>query len=77
MAHAEVMDTDPTRTPSSPLVQPLGQVDLINKDEHSLVEVPTDPIDGKDDYQVRLFRAWGSVGLIGLLVARAIRNTKR
>jgi len=71
------MDTDPARTPSSPFVRPLGQVDSINEDGPSLVEVLRSPIDGKDDYQVRLLRAWGSVGILGLLVARAIRNTKR
>jgi len=77
VAHAEVMDTNPTRTPSSPAVQPLAQVDLISEDEHGPVEVFLTPIDGTEDLRVRLLRAWGSVGILGLLVARAILNTKR
>jgi phosphatidylinositol glycan class K len=77
VAHAEVIDTDPTRTPSSPVVQPLAQVDTISKDEHGLVEVLPGPIDGTDDLRVRLLRAWGSVGIMGLLVARAVLSTKR
>jgi len=76
VAHAEVMDTEPARTPSSPLVQPLAQVDSI-EDEHRLVEVLSPPIDGTEDLRVRLLRAWGSVGILGLLVARAILSTKR
>lgn len=71
------MDTDPAQTPSSPFVQPLGQIGSIIEDEPSLVEVLPIPTDGKDDYHFRLLRAWGSVGILGLLVARAIRNTRR
>ncbi|KAH9994711.1 peptidase C13 family-domain-containing protein, partial [Russula vinacea] len=62
VAHAEVMDTDFMHDPS-PLV-PTSQDDSIIKDEHSLTEV-------------LLLRAWGSVGIIGLVVALAILNTKR
>jgi phosphatidylinositol glycan class K len=75
VAHAEVMDTDFMHD-SSPLV-PTSQVDSIIKDEHSLTEVLSNPTDGTGDHQVRLLRAWGSVGVIGLLVALAILNTKR
>jgi GPI-anchor transamidase subunit K len=75
VAHAEVMDTDFMHDPS-PLV-PTSQDDSIIKDEHSLTEVLSDPIDGTGDYRVRLLRAWGSVGIIGLVVALAILNTKR
>ena len=78
VAHAEIMDTDtgPTRVPSSPLVQPFAQADSITNIEQ-LVEVLHTPTDGTVDLRVRLLRAWGSVGIIGLLVARAILNTKR
>ena len=75
VAHAEVMDADFMHD-SSPLV-PTSQVDSIIKDEHSLTEVLSNPIEGTGDHQVRLLRAWGSVGIIGLLVALAILNTKR
>ena len=77
VAHAEVIDTVLTLTPPSPAVQPLAQVDTIGKDEHGLVEVRPGPIDGTDDLWVRLLRAWGSVGIMGLLVARAALSTKR
>jgi hypothetical protein len=76
VAHAEVMDTDFMHN-SSPLIPTFAQVDSIIKDEHSLIEVLRDPIDGTGDHQVRLLRAWGSVGILGLLVAWAILNTKR
>ena len=76
VAHAEIMDTGPTRVPSSPLVQPFAQADSITNIEQ-LVEVLHTPTDGTVDHRVRLLRAWGSVGIMGLLVARAILNTKR
>jgi phosphatidylinositol glycan class K len=76
VAHAEVMDTDPTHTPSSASVQPLAQVDSM-EDEHRLVEVLPTPIDGTEDLRIRLLRAWGSVSILGLLVAWAVLNTKR
>jgi hypothetical protein len=50
---------------------------MISEDEHRVVEVLLTPIDGTEDLRVRLLRAWGSVGILGLLVARAIVNTKR
>jgi phosphatidylinositol glycan class K len=77
VAHAEVIYTDSTRAPSSPAVQPLAQVDTISEDEHGLVEVLPGPIDGTDGLWVRLLRAWGSVGIMGLLVTRAVLSTKR
>jgi len=77
VAHAEVMDTDPTRVPSSYLAPPFAHVDSIAKDEHSEVEVLTAPKDGTGSHWVRMFRAWGSVGIVGLLVAWVILNTKR
>jgi hypothetical protein len=70
------MDTDLMHD-SSPLVPTFAQVDSIIKDEHSLIEVLPNPIDGTGDHQVRLLRAWASVGIMGLLVAWAILNTKR
>jgi GPI-anchor transamidase subunit K len=77
VAHAEVMDSDPKLDSFSPLVPTSEQVDLIVKDEHNLVEVLPDLIETTDDYRVRLLRAWGSVGIMGLLVAWVILNTKR
>lgn len=62
---------------SSPSVPTFAQVDSITKDEHSLTEVLPNPIDGAGDHRVRSLRAWGSVGILGLLVAWAILNTKR
>jgi len=76
VAHAEVMDTDPLRDPF-PLVPTFAQVDSTIKDEHSLTEVLSNPIDGTGDHRIRLLRAWGSVGIIWLLVAWAILRTKR
>jgi GPI-anchor transamidase subunit K len=78
VAHAEVMDIDPIHDSFSPLVPSSAQVDSIIKDEHSnLIEVLSNPMEGTGDYRVRLLRAWGSVGIMGLLVAWAILNTKR
>jgi len=77
VAHAEVMDTNPTPVSSSYLEPPFAHVDSITKDEHSEVEVLPAPKDGTGDHWVRIFRAWGSVGIIGLLVAWVILNTKR
>lgn len=75
VAHAEVMDSDPKH--SSPLVPTFAQADSIIKDEHNLVEVLPNRIEGTGDYRVRLLRAWGSVGIMGLLIAWVILNTKR
>lgn len=77
VAHAEVMDSDLKHGSFAPLVPTFAQADSIIKDEHNLVEIPPDRIEGTEDYQVRLFRAWGSVGIMGLLVAWVILNTKR
>lgn len=77
MAHAEVMDSDPKHGSFSPLVPTFAQADPIIKDEHNLVEVLPDRIESTGDYRVRLLRAWGSVGIMGLLVAWVILNTKR
>lgn len=76
VAHAEVMDADPTHVPSPRSVPPFAQVDSILEDEHRLVEVLPTPMDRTGHLWIRLLRAWGSVGIIGLLVARAILNTK-
>jgi phosphatidylinositol glycan class K len=77
VAHAEVMDSDPKHGSFSPLVPTFAQVDSIIKDEHNLVEVLPNRIEETEDYRVRLLRAWGSVGIMGLLVAWVILNTKR
>jgi len=74
VAHAEVMDSDPKH---GPLVPTFAQVDSIIKDEHNLVEVLPNRIERTEDYRVGLLRAWGSVGIMGLLVAWVILNTKR
>ena len=76
VAHAEVMDTDPMRD-SFPSVPTIAQVDSTIKDEHNLIEALSNPLDGTGDHRIRLLRAWGSVGIIGLLVAWAILKTKR
>ena len=76
VAHAEVMDTDLMRD-SSPSFPTYAQVDSTITDEQSLTEVLSNPIDGTGDHRIRLLRAWGSVGIIGLLVAWAILKTKR
>jgi hypothetical protein len=70
------MDTDLMRD-STPSVPTFAQVDSTIKDEQSLTEVLSNPIDGTGDHWIRLLRAWGSVGVIGLLVAWAILKTKR
>ncbi|KAI0295732.1 peptidase C13 family-domain-containing protein [Russula brevipes] len=77
VAHAEIMELDPTHISPSPLVPPLAQDDSMTKGENSPVEVLSTPLDGIEDYWVRLLRAWGSVGIMGLLVVRAIFNTKQ
>lgn len=69
------MDSDPKH--SSPSVPTFAQVDSIIKDEHNLVEVLPNRLEGTGDYRVRLFRAWGLVGIMGLLVAWVILNTNR
>ncbi|KAI9463031.1 peptidase C13 family-domain-containing protein [Russula earlei] len=76
VAHAEVMHTGPPHLPSSTLVPPLAQVDSITEDEHMQVEVLHNPMDGTGDHWVGLYRAWGAVGIMGLLVAWATLNTK-
>jgi len=76
VAHAEIMELDPTHISPSPLAPPLAQDDFMTKGENSPVEVLSTPLDGIEDYWVRLLRAWGSVGIMGLLVVRAIFNTK-
>jgi hypothetical protein len=70
------MDTDLLHE-ALPLVPTFAQVDSIIKNEDSLIEILSNPIDGTGDHRVRLLRAWGSVGIMGLLVAWAILNTKR
>ena len=77
VAHAEVMDSEPKCSLSSPLVPTSAQVDSIIKDEHNLVELLPNQIERAEDYRVRLLRAWGSVGIMGVLVAWVILNTKR
>jgi hypothetical protein len=71
------MDTNPTSVPSSYLPPPFAHVNSITRDEHSEVEVLPAPKDGIGNHWVRMLRAWGSVGIIGLLVVWAIFNTKR
>ena len=75
VAHAEVMDSDSAH--DSPWVPSSAQVDPVIRDEHNLVEVMANPVEGTGDDRVRLIRAWASVGIIGLLVSWAILNTKR
>jgi GPI-anchor transamidase subunit K len=77
VAHAELMDSDPKHGSSSLVPPTFAQVDSIIKDEQSPVEVLPDRIEKTEDYRVRLLRAWGSVGIMGLLVAWVILNTKR
>ena len=77
VAHAEVMDSDPKHGSFSPSLPTFAQVDSIIEDEHNLVEVLPNQIESTGDYRVRLLRAWGTVGIIGLLVAWVIPNTKR
>jgi len=77
VAHAEVMDSDPKHGSFLPLVPTFAQVDSITKDEHNLVEVLPNRIEWTGDYRMRLLRAWGSVGIMGLLVVWVILNTKR
>ena len=77
VAHAEVMDSDPKHGSFIPLVPAFAQVDSIIKDERNVVEVQPDQTERTEDYRVRLFRAWGSVGIMGLLVTWVILNTKQ
>lgn len=78
------MTADPTEghdvTPSSPLDSPFPEIDSMDRvpeDGHEVVEVLLDPANGTGDSLTRLLRAWGSVGIMGLLVAWVILNTKR
>ncbi|KAI0254628.1 peptidase C13 family-domain-containing protein [Lactifluus subvellereus] len=84
VAHAEVMTADPTEghnlAPSSPLGSPFAEIDSMDEspeDEHEVVEVLLDHADGTGDSLTRLLRAWGSVGIMGLLIAWAMFNTKQ
>lgn len=69
------MDTDLMHE-SSPSVPASAKLDLIIKDEHTLIEVLQDPIDQTADHRVTFLRAWGAVGIMGLLVAWVVLNTK-
>jgi phosphatidylinositol glycan class K len=77
VAHAEVMDSDPKHGSIPSLDPTFAQVDSIIKDEYNLVEVLPNRIERTEDYRVRLLRAWGSVGMMGLLVTWVILKTKR
>jgi GPI-anchor transamidase subunit K len=78
VAHAEVMAADPTDgDASSP--SPLVEVDSMGasrEDGHELTEVLPSPPDGTGDSLTRFLRAWGSVGIMGLLVTWAVLKTK-
>jgi GPI-anchor transamidase subunit K len=83
VAHAQVMTTDLMegydRVASSPLNSPFVEIDLMDggpKDGHELIEVLPAPADGTGDSLTRLLRAWGSVGILGLLVTWATLKTK-
>lgn len=80
VAHAEVIADSPTegypRTPDSPS----AEIDSVEKDSqlvHELAEILQTPTDGTGNPVARLLRAWGSVGIVGLLLARAIFWTSR
>lgn len=77
VAHAEVMDAGPMHGLFSPLVSTIAQDDSIIKDDHNLVEVLPNRIERTEDYRLRLLRAWGSVGIMGLLVTWVILNSTR
>ena len=80
VAHAEVITDSRTerypRTPDSSF----AVIDSMEKDSqlvHELAEVLQTPTDGTGNPVTRLLRAWGSIGILGLLIARAIFKTKR
>lgn len=80
VAHAEVITDSPTehypRIPDSSV----AKTDSMDKDSrlvHELAEVLQTSTDGTGNPVTRLLRAWGSVGIMGLLIVRAIFTTKR
>jgi GPI-anchor transamidase subunit K len=78
VAHAEVMAADP-RDGDASSPSPFVQVDPMGssrEDGHELTEVLPNPSDGTGDSLTRLLRAWGSVGIMGLLVTWAVLKTK-
>jgi GPI-anchor transamidase subunit K len=83
VAHAEVMTAEPTegydRAASSPLNAPFIEVGSMvggSEDGHEQIEILPAHTDGTGESLTRLLRAWGSVGIIGLLVAWSILKTR-
>jgi len=80
VAHAEVITDSPTghhpRIPDSSA----AKTDSMEKDSrlvHELAEVLQASTDGTGNPVTRLLRAWGTVGIMGLLIVRAIFRTKQ
>jgi len=77
VAHAEVITDGPaeyySRIPDSPVVETEKNSQLV----HELAEVLQTSTDGTGNPVIRSLRAWGSVGIIGLLIAQAIFRTEQ
>jgi len=71
------MDSDPTHDSPSWVPSSAQVDDSMIKGEHNPVEVMPNLVEESLDYQVRLLRAWGSVGIMGLLAAWVILNAKQ
>lgn len=80
VAHAEVItDSSTERYPRTPDPSSTA-IDSMGKDSrlvYELAEVLQTPANGTGNPVTRLLRAWGSVGIIGLLIARAVFKTKQ
>ncbi|KAH9042664.1 peptidase C13 family-domain-containing protein [Lactarius pseudohatsudake] len=80
VAHAEVITDRPTERYPHTQDSSDTAIDPMEKDSrpvHELAEVLKTFSDGTGNPVTRLLRAWGSVSIIGLLIARAIFKTKR
>ena len=80
VAHAEVITDSPKeyypRIPDSSAAE-TDSMENASPLVHELAEVLQTSTDGTGNPVTRLLRAWGSVGIMGLLIARAIFKTKR
>ena len=80
VAHAEVITDTSTEHYSRIPDSSVAQTDSMDKDSrlvHELAEVLQTSTDGTGNPVTRVLRAWGSVGIMGLLIVRAIFTTKR
>jgi phosphatidylinositol glycan class K len=80
VAHAEVITDSPAEHFPRITDSTVAETDPVEKESrlvHELAEILQTSTDGTGNSVTRLLRAWGSVGIMGLLIARAILRTKQ